>query len=181
MVQKKKVQGSVSIPEGVEVSIENGLFKAKGVKGEVSKRLSYPGICIEKKEGKIALSTDEQSKKGKRIINTFKAHMNNLFIGVTSGFMYTLKICSGHFPMTVKVDGDRLVITNFLGEKKPRVSRIVAGTSVVVKGDIITVEAIDIEAAGQTAANIEKTTKIKGRDRHVFQDGCYVIEKPKWK
>ena len=53
----------------------------------------------------------------------------------------------------------------------------------VTQGDTITVESINIEHAGQTAANIESATKIKGRDRHVFQDGCYITSKPnphKW-
>jgi len=36
----------------------------------------------------------------------------------------------------------------------------------------------NLEDAGQTAANIERATKIKGFDPRVFQDGIYIIEKP---
>ena len=47
----------------------------------------------------------------------------------------------------------------------------------VIKGDIIIVEGIDKELAGQTAARIEQSTRITNKDRRVFQDGCYITDK----
>ena len=46
-----------------------------------------------------------------------------------------------------------------------------------MKGDIVTIEGNDKESVGQTAANLEKATVVKGRDTRVFQDGVYVISK----
>jgi large subunit ribosomal protein L6 len=37
----------------------------------------------------------------------------------------------------------------------------------------------DVEAVGQTAANIERATKVWGYDPRVFQDGIYITEKAK--
>ncbi|MMZ70429.1 50S ribosomal protein L6P [compost metagenome] len=48
---------------------------------------------------------------------------------------------------------------------------------VTVKGSDVIVEGIDIEAVGQTAANIERATKITGFDRRKFMDGIYIYEK----
>jgi len=85
-----------------------------------------------------------------------------------------------HFPMNVSVDKTNhvLVINNFLGEKKERRAKILPNTDVKIEGDIVTVESPDIEAAGQTAANMEVTTHIRNRDRRVFQDGIWITEKP---
>ena len=46
-----------------------------------------------------------------------------------------------------------------------------------VKGDIVTIEGNNVEHVGQTAANLEKATVVKGRDIRVFQDGVYTISK----
>jgi large subunit ribosomal protein L6 len=43
-------------------------------------------------------------------------------------------------------------------------------TEVVVSG-------ADKEKVGQTSANIERACRIRGRDRRVFQDGVYIVEK----
>jgi len=50
---------------------------------------------------------------------------------------------------------------------------------VEIKGNQITISSNNVERAGQTAANIEKATKISKKDRRVFQDGCFITEKPK--
>lgn len=110
-------------------------------------------------------------------MRTFKAHINNMIKGVTEGFKYRLKVVYSHFPMTVKVQGDEVVIENFLGEKNPRRAKILPGVTVKVKGSEIEVEGIDKEAVGQTAANIEQATRITKWDRRVFQDGIYIVEK----
>ena len=109
------------------------------------------------------------------MIGTTKAHISNMIVGVTEGFTYTMKIVFAHFPMTVIVE--RVVIDNFLGERHPRFSKIVGSAKVSVKGDEVTITGINKEHVGQTMANLEQATKIKGRDPRVFQDGIYLISK----
>jgi large subunit ribosomal protein L6 len=46
-----------------------------------------------------------------------------------------------------------------------------------IKGENITLTAIDKEKVGQTAANIERATKVKNRDIRVFQDGIYIVKR----
>lgn len=79
--------------------------------------------------------------------------------------------------MNVAVEGSRVKITNFLGEKYPRYAQIVGDVRVTVKGDIITVSGIDKETVGQTAANLEQATRIVKRDPRVFQDGIYLFQR----
>ena len=113
--------------------------------------------------------------------NTYAAHLINMIKGVNEPFEYTLKVCSGHFPMTVNLEGDQLIVKNFLGEKVPRKAKIWPNVTVDIKGNDISVKSINLEAAGQTAANMESSTRITNRDRRVFQDGIYITKKPKHK
>ena len=41
----------------------------------------------------------------------------------------------------------------------------------------MTIEGNDIEAVGQTAANLERATSRGGFDKRVFQDGIYIVHK----
>jgi large subunit ribosomal protein L6 len=99
-------------------------------------------------------------------------------VGVTTGFEYKMKIVYAHFPIKASPKGNTFVIENFLGEKSPRKAKILGTTKVTVKGDQVVLNGQDVELVGQTAANIERATKIKGFDPRIFQDGIYIVEKP---
>ena len=174
-VKSKKI---VEIPEGVEINLEGSLIKVKGPNGEVERLLSNPMVIIKKEENVITFySKNKMTKREKRIIGTFSGHIGNMVKGVSDGFEYKLKICSGHFPITANIEGEEFILKNFLGEKVPRKSKIMEGVKVELKGDVIIVNSIDKEKAGQTAARIEQATRITNKDRRVFQDGCYITEK----
>lgn len=174
---KKIYQDKLEIPGNIQLELENSLLKIKAEKGELQKQLLLPKVSVKKQDNLLTFSSKFSSKREKRIINTYKSIIRSMFKGVTEGFTYKLKICSGHFPMTVEVQNKELIIKNFFGEKTPRKAKILGNTNVAVNGDEIIVESIDKEAAGQTAANIERATKIRKRDKRVFQDGCYLTEK----
>jgi len=171
------IREEVEIPEEVEVTVEGNTVKVKGPKGELQRELKYPGVKILVENGKVAVFKEFPRKKDIAIARTFKAHIANMIKGVTEGFTYKLKVLYSHFPMTVKVQGNEVVIENFLGEKNPRRAEILPGVTVKVMGQEIIVEGIDREAVGQTAANIEQATRINKWDRRVFQDGIYIVEK----
>ncbi|MCW1300909.1 MAG: 50S ribosomal protein L6 [Candidatus Nanoarchaeia archaeon] len=168
----------LQIPEGVEVKYENGKIVVDGKLGRTEREFKLmKGIEISIEGKEFRISSEEENRKYKKLMKTVLAHVKNMITGVTQGFTYKLKICFSHFPMTVKVVGNEVIIENFMGQKQPRIAKIVGNTSVRVIGDEIIVFGIDKEAAGQTAANIEKATRIRGLDRRVFQDGIYIIEK----
>lgn len=173
----KELMESVSIPEGVEVNVDGGLVKVKGKKGECKKMLFDPKIKIEVKDGNVIFIARKATKKQKTGIGTYLSHISNLIKGATEGHVYTLKICSGHFPMNVSISGNDFVVNNFLGEKNPRKLKLNEGVDVKIEGDMVTVESCNKELAGQTAASIESLTKITNRDLRIFQDGIYITEK----
>jgi len=175
--KRKGYKEIIEIPEKVEVQVEDSILKVKGEKGEIEKNFLNPKVKIKKENNVISLSAEAFSRKEKSILNTFKSHIKNMLKGVNEPYIYKIKICSSHFPITVAVEGDKVTIKNFLGEKIPREANILQGAKVEVKGDIITISSVSVEASGQTAANIEQATRITNKDRRVFQDGCYIFEK----
>ena len=164
----------IKIPEGIEVSIDFPNLKIKGPQGENTR--DFP-IEIKKEGELLVINVENATKKDKKIIKTSAAHIKNMIVGVKEGYEYLLQICSVHFPITASINGDTFNIKNFLGEVKERKAKIRAHVKVKIEGDIVKVTSSDIEAAGQTAANIEIATKIKNRDRSRFQDGIWIIQK----
>jgi large subunit ribosomal protein L6 len=100
-----------------------------------------------------------------------------MMTGVAKGFTVKLKIVFAHFPVSVKIQDDWVIIENFQGEQRPRQARIHGDVKIAVEGDDISVQGINIEQVTQTAANIQQATKIKKKDPRVFLDGIYVFEK----
>ena len=175
--KKTVFREELNIPENVEINISGSLIQVKGPKGNNEKRLADPKIEIKKENNKLILESKSYVKKEKRVIKTFKAHLNNLINGVTNPYVYQLKICSGHFPMSVSVSNNKVIIKNFFAEKIPREAKILPNVEVNINGDMITVKSIDRELAGQTASNIEQACRITNKDRRVFMDGIYITSK----
>jgi large subunit ribosomal protein L6 len=174
---KKQFLQEIVIPDGVDVRKEGKIVFVKGAQGEISKEFNFGKLKYEKKDGKILLSHPASTRKEKRMINTITAHLKNLIKGVQNKFEYKLKICSSHFPINVEVKGNNVLIKNFLGEKTPRKCEMPKGAEVEVNKDIIIVKSSNKEIAGQAAANFEAATKVRNRDRRVFQDGIFITNK----
>jgi len=174
---KKSFSQEIIIPGGVEIRKEGKTVFVKGNQGEISKEFNFGKLKFEKKDGKIVLGHPASTRNEKRMINTITAHLKNMILGVQNKFEYKLKICSSHFPINVEIKGNIVLIKNFLGEKTPRKCEMPKGAEIEVNKDIITVRSSNKEIAGQAAANFEATTKVRNRDRRVFQDGIFITNK----
>lgn len=178
MVKAIKYSRTVEIPEGIKVSVEGKRVSVSGPKGTIERDFSHAiGVSISIVENKVMVEAEFANRRKKALVGTIASHIQNMIDGVRNGFTYKLKIVFSHFPISVEVKGDKVLIRNFLGEKSPRVAKILPGVTVKATKEDITVEGIDIEAVGQTAANIEAATKISEFDRRVFMDGIYIYEK----
>ncbi|MDA4133049.1 MAG: 50S ribosomal protein L6, partial [Thaumarchaeota archaeon] len=103
--------------------------------------------------------------------------VRGLVHGVTKGYEYKMKVVFAHFPVTVKIKDDTVIVENFMGERSPRTAKILAGCKVTTEGDDIIIKGTSLEQIGQTAANVEQATRIKRKDQRIFLDGVYVYEK----
>ena len=168
---------TVEIPDNVDGLIDGRIVTIKGEKGELTRDFSHAPISIELDGKTVTVRATWPRKKEASIVGTIRSHIENMIKGVTTGFTYKLKIVFSHFPITVKIDGNSLIITNFTGERSPRKARIIGNTKVTIKGDDILVHGTSLEDVSQTAANIQNSTKIRNKDPRVFLDGIYVYEK----
>ncbi|MBR9682330.1 MAG: 50S ribosomal protein L6 [Candidatus Aenigmarchaeota archaeon] len=170
----------VSVPEGVQVEIDSFKVSVSAEKGKLERDFMDPlfkrYLKIEKIDDKVKVFSISDKRKQKAIVGTVAAHIRNMIEGVLNGYEKKLKIAYIHFPFTVKVEGNVVNITNFLGEKSPRFAKIIGDAKVEVKGDQITVAGINKEEVGQTAGNIELATKVKRYDRRIFQDGVFLLK-----
>src|SRR3989344_8928275 len=162
---KDDLRREVELKTGVTATLTGDTLKVKGPKGEVTRTFSHPKVSISMEGNKIVLLAPKATRREKTMICSFESHIANMVEGVQQPYMYKLKICSGHFPMSVAVSGNEVVIKNFLGEAVPRKVEIMKGAEVKVNGEEIIVTSPDVEVAGQTAAKIESACRITNRDR----------------
>jgi len=126
----------------------------------------------------VVIESDEDDAKTMSALGTFESHVRNMIHGVSEGWEYEMEVFYSHFPMQVDVEGDEVVIENFLGERAPRRTEIHGDTVVQVDEETVTLRGPDVEAVGQTAADIEQLTRVQDKDVRVFQDGVYITQKP---
>jgi len=109
----------VEVPEKVSVSFDpnSNILTVKGPRGEVKKKFLYEFVKLELIDGgkSIRIYTLRDKRNDKAVVGTWESIIKSLFIGVTKGFVYTMKIVYAHFPVKVTVKGDEVTLDNFLG------------------------------------------------------------------
>ncbi|MBI3035672.1 50S ribosomal protein L6 [Candidatus Woesearchaeota archaeon] len=177
MKKEKNIRKEISVPESVSASLNGQLLSVKGAKGNANRALKHHNISVKIDDKKIIIESQKMTKESKKLIGSLTAHVKNMIKGCSQSYIYTLKICSGHFPMNVSISGRKFVVKNFLGEKVPRTLQLKEGAEVKVEGDIIHVTSVSKETAGQVSADIEQLTRRPGYDSRIFQDGIYLVNR----
>ena len=179
MDMKNDIIETIEIPQGTDAILEGSSLTLKkgGIESKKSFKISNVEVNIRKEGSKIILEAKKATRNESKIINTIRAHINNMILGMDKKYVYKLKVCSVHFPIAVSKEGNFIVVKNFLGEEKPRKAEILKNADARIEKDIITIESPDKEAAGHNAANIENATRVRAKDRRVFQDGIFMTEK----
>ena len=156
---------TVDLPEGVTVSMDNHDVKLSGPRGDLNRIFKHPSISLSEDNGSLKLVGKKIRRKEKALIGTWRAHLRNMVQGVSTGFLYEMKIVFAHFPMKVSVKGNIVHVANFLGEKTTRLANIHGNAKVIAKGDKVTIEGNNVEDVGQTAWHGGKMTEhLQGRD-----------------
>lgn len=174
----KAIETKIELPQGVSAIVQGHKVSVSGSGKKNERTFHAEEINIATKGNTIFLNAEKDNKKIIARMNSIEAHLKNMIKGLQKDFEYKLTVVFSHFPMTVAVKGNIVEINNFGGEKKPRKIRIFGNTKVQIKGKDITVTGSDKEDVGQTAAGIENASHVKGgKDKRVFQDGIYLVQK----
>ena len=120
------------------------------------------------------------TRKQLACVRTICSHVDNMFVGVTQGFLYKMRFVYSHFPINVTLTNGYVEIRNFLGEKRVRKVKLVEGVEYVRTANVkdqIELSGNDIAVVSLVAAQIQQATNIRNKDLRKFLDGIYVSEK----
>ncbi|WP_046470648.1 50S ribosomal protein L6 [Allosalinactinospora lopnorensis] len=145
----------ISVPKGVEVTIDGQDVKVKGPKGELSHTVTEP-ITVSQEDGTITVTRPDDQPENRSLHGLTRALLANLIEGVSKGFIKTLEIHGVGY--RVQSRGSNLEFS--LGYSHPITVEPPDGiTFRVEKPTVLHVEGIDKQLVGQVAANIRSLRK----------------------
>ena len=156
--------GRAPIPVPAKVQInwtEGNLVTVKGPKGELSQQVD-PALMLKLDDGVFTVTRPSDSKEHKAKHGLYRTLVNNMVLGVTTGFTKQLEI-HGVGYRAAKV-GENLVIQ--VGYSHPievqpptGISLSVDGVDAATKATKVSVSGIDKQLVGQVAASIRSVRK----------------------
>lgn len=146
----------VSVPAGVEVSINGNEVTVKGPKGELT-RSFYSALTIEQAEGNsIVVTRPDDERETRAQHGLTRTLINNMVVGVSEGYSKTLELVGVGYRAAVK--GDKLEMN--LGFSHPVIVEKPEGITFECPDQAkIVVSGIDKQQVGQVAADIRKWRK----------------------
>lgn len=97
----------VSIPKGVVITQSEGMFKAKGPKGELEMQV-HPAMKIVIENDELTVQRPDDQKQNKALHGLTRALIQNIIEGVTNGYTKTLDFVGVGYRTELK--GENLLI-----------------------------------------------------------------------
>ncbi len=147
----------ILIPAGVSVETAAGTVSVKGPKGETA--YTAPDcITVQVEENSVVISRADGSRHSAAMFGTVRSIINNMVIGVNTGYKKTLLINGGGYKAQLK--GTEVVLS--LGYSHDIIYKIPEGIKLDVQGGTtIVVEGIDKQSVGQVAACIRDYSPVE--------------------
>lgn len=140
----------ISLPKGVDIKQAKNTVSVKGPKGELSLDMEK-GVSLNIGDETIHISCEGKFNNPAAVQGLYRSLVNNMVIGVTTGFEKRLTLIGVGFRAAVK--GNSLDLQ--LGFSHPSVLEIPAGIQVTVeKSTTIIIHGSDKQSVGQFAATV---------------------------
>ena len=145
----------IQVPNGVTVEIKDGIIGVQGPKGKLERKI-HPKVQVALADNVVTVDVvKKEDKKERSLWGTFASHILNMVTGVTTGFQKQLEINGVGYK--VALQGKDLKIE--VGFSHPVIYNIPEGLTAKVEKNLITLESIDKELLGSTAAEIRAIKK----------------------
>ena len=145
----------ITVPSGVEVTLDGREVTVKGPKGTLSHTVAEP-IEVAMEDGKVTVTRPNDINTVRALHGLTRSLINNMVVGVTEGYKKTLVIQGVGYRVVAK--GKNLEFS--LGYSHPITVEPPEGiTFTVERPTQLTVEGIDKQKVGEIAANIRKLRK----------------------
>ena len=142
----------VKIPSGVKVTFQGEEITVEGPKGKLKQKF-HPVIKFEDKGTEIVVSRQDEEKQTKAFHGLYRNLLNNMIVGVSTGFNRALIITGVGYK--VEVQGKLLAMS--LGYSNDIYVAIPEGLSVVTEqGGKLVISGIDKQRVGEFAAQVRK-------------------------
>ncbi|MCP3424916.1 50S ribosomal protein L6 [Rothia sp. AR01] len=140
----------ISVPNGVEVSIDGSAVTVKGSKGELTQEIASP-ISVSLEENTITVSRPDDERESRSLHGLSRTLINNMIIGVSEGYSKKMEIVGTGYRVLAK--GNDLEFA--LGYSHPVSVKAPEGITFTVEGNNkLTVSGINKQQVGQVASNI---------------------------
>ncbi|MDA2935652.1 50S ribosomal protein L6 [Patescibacteria group bacterium AH-259-L05] len=146
----------ITIPEDVDLSINDNTIIIKGPKGELTQ--NFPRVVsVEKKEDQLVVRVKDPENKGQRSLwGTYARLISNMIDGVREGYEKRLELVGVGFRARVE---DKILVLN-IGFSNPIKFKIPQGIEVTIESNnIVIIKGIDKQLVGETAAQIRRLRK----------------------
>jgi large subunit ribosomal protein L6 len=145
----------ITVPSGVEVSLDGQNVTVKGPKGSLSHTVIEP-ITVEKEDGVLLVKRPDDERDSRARHGLTRSLLNNMVTGVTAGFSKTLEIVGVGY--RVQARGRDLEFS--LGFSHPVPVKAPEGITFEVQAPTrFVVSGIDKQQVGEVAATIRKLRK----------------------
>ena len=140
----------ITVPAGVNVSVDGSKVTVKGPKGELSMNVA-PSMKVELNEGVLTVSRPDDEKQNRSLHGLTRTLINNMVVGVNEGFSKTLEV-NGVGYRAAK-EGKNLVLN--VGYSHQVIMPEIEGIEVEVPNpNQIIIKGIDKQKVGQFAAEV---------------------------
>jgi large subunit ribosomal protein L6 len=145
----------ITIPAGVDITVDGSAVTVKGPKGELTLAVASP-IEVKKEDGQILVTRPDDERASRSLHGLTRTLIANQIVGVTEGYKKGLEIVGTGYRVAAKGDSVEFA----LGFSHSITVAPPAGISFTVEGNNkLTVSGIDKQAVGEVAANIRKLRK----------------------